>query len=273
MFFRHSLSTFISLLICWCFITLDQPVAKCQPADSLGFLNIQTDSLHVEIFLNNKTLGFTPLPILALPAGKYQITASHPNPYIWGNLDWRDSILVVAHDTLIVRPKFKTILTIRTNPFDAAIYLDNELIGHTPLSFPIDLSPDKQLVIKKEGFHDQLVRLSDLKNNSIQIDLIRNQYNWELSQTKYRHQKLIKKYYRSISYSLWGLSIVTGLSTVYFKDQADDYYQKYLVAGSMQQMNRYYSATRRYDRYTYISLAALQACFGLSFYFLMKSLD
>lgn len=248
-------------------------MAECQPADSIGFLKIQSDSLRVEIFLNNKTLGFTPLPILALPAGKYQITSSHPNPYIWGNLDWRDSILVVAYDTLIVRPKFKSIITIRTNPFDAEIYLDDDLIGHSPLSIPIDLASDKLLVIKKEGFHDQLVRLSDLKNNSVQIDLIRNQFNWELTQAKYRQQKLLKKYYRSISYSLWGLSIITGLSTVYFKDRADDYYQQYLIAGSMQQMNKYYRDTRRYDRYTYISLAALQACFGLSFYFLMKSLD
>ncbi len=273
MFFRHSLSTSIPSLICCCLIALIQPSGQCQTADRVGFLKIDTDSLHVEIRLNDQSLGYTPLPILAIPAGKYQITASHPNPYVWGNSDWQDSIFVVAHDTLTLRPTFKSIFTIRTNPFDAAVYLNGKLLGYTPLTIPLNSTSNQVLTIKKEGFQDQWIRLSELTNNYLQIDLLRNQSNWEIAQTKYRQQRLLKKYYRSISYSLWGLSILTGFSTVYFKDRADDYYQRYLIAGSLQQMNRYYHDAQRFDRYTYISLAALQACFGLSFYFLLKSLD
>ncbi len=269
MFFRHLMC---ALIVC-CVLTLSLPDAQGQQTDSLGFLKIETDSLRVHILLNQKSLGYTPLPVIAIPAGKYQITACHPNPYVWGNLDWQDSILVVANDTLTIRPHFKSIVTIRTVPFDAGVYLNGELLGYTPLAIPLNSTSNQLLSIKKDGFQEQLIRLSELKDHSLLLHLVRNQTNWELAQASYRHQRLMKKYYRTISYGLWGLSIITGLSTVYFKDRADDYYQQYLVSGSLQLMNRNYNNARRYDRYTYISLAALQACFGLSFYFLLKSLD
>ena len=57
-----------------------------------------------------------------------------------------------------------------------------------------------------------------------------------------------------------------------WKDQADEKYQQYLVAGSLSEMNKYYNEAKKYDRYTYISAGVLQGFFALSFYFLMKSL-
>ena len=246
--------------------------AFCQIMESNGYLKIDSDSSRIEIRLDDRSLGYTPLPVISLSSGDHVVAALNPNPFIWGNLDWQDSIKITSNDTVIVRPEFKTIFYIQTNPFDAEVFLNNKLTGNTPLTISINPKHKEQLLFKKTGFKDYLVNLNQVKNNYLNINLIQNQVQLNLDEFEHQQLSRSKNHYRLATYSLWGLSILTGLTTVYLKDQADNRYQQYLVAGSLTDMNKYYNDAKRFDRYTYISLGALQGCFLLSFYFLMKSL-
>lgn len=245
----------------------------CQTAETVGYLKITTDSIGIEVRLNDQLLGFTPLPIIALRPGSYQLAARHPAPYVWGNFDWQDSVTIVAPDTLTVQPNFKTLFAVRTNPFNAAVFLNNDYLGETPLAFPLNAHRDYLLRLKKDGFQDYVIDLKNVRANFLSVDLIENHSRLKLNELVAQQHRQTKHRYRALTYSFWGLSILTGLTTVYLKDQADEKYRQYLVAGSLKQMNRYYNDSKRYDRYTYISLSVLQGCFVLSFYFLMKSLD
>ncbi len=245
----------------------------CQTDEGLGYLKVATDSTGIEIRLNDKLLGRTPLPIIGLTSGKYQLMARHPNPYVWGNFDWQDSVAIAPPDTIIVHPCFKKLFTVRTNPFDASVFLNNEYRGNTPLAIPLNSYQNFQLLLKKDGFQDYSIDLNPLSSNFLTVNLIKNHAQLKVNELTQQQHRRSKHRYRALTYSFWGLSILTGLSTVYLKDQADEKYQQYLVAGSLKDMNKYYNDARRYDRYTYVSLGVLQGCFVLSFYFLMKSLD
>ncbi len=253
------------------YLTLFVSPVFCQTAESPGYLKVATDSIGIEIRLNDKLLGHTPLPIICLPSGKYEIVARHPNPYIWGNFDWQDSILIVPLDTITIRPLFKKLFTVRTTPYDASVFLNNDSLGSTPFAFPINSHKNYQLLLKKNGYQDYTIDLNQVSSNFLTVDLVKNPSQLKLNELA--QQRRSKHRYRALTYSFWGLSILTGLSTVYLKDQADAKYQQYLEAGSLKKMNQYYKDSKKYDRYTYISLAALQGCFVLSSYFLIKSLD
>ncbi len=271
MFFSNLQRNFISSLLFYSLLIISP--ALCQTGELAGYLKIDSDSSKIEIRLDDKTLGYTPLPIISLPPGDHQVAALNPNPFIWGNLDWQESIKIIPGDTLIIRPDFKTLFYIQTNPFDAEVFLNSKLLGNTPLTVSINSKKNEQLLLKKDGFRDYLVNLNQVKNNYLNINLIQNHTQLKLNEIEHYQLSRSKNHYRAATYSLWALSILTGLSTVYLKDQADNKYQEYLVAGSLSEMNKYYNDAKRFDRYTYISLGALQGCFLLSFYFLMKSLE
>jgi len=104
----------------------------------------------------------------------------------------------------------------------------------------------------------------------LQIPLVKNNQSFDFKQVEENEQKR-QSHYRKLTYGMWGLSVLTGLATVYFKDQADEKYRQYLVAGSLRDMNKLFNDSRRFDQYSNISLGAVQRCFMLSFYFLIKS--
>jgi len=269
-FQRRTVFTLLFLVLCLSPIL--HPVFG-QTYDSFGYLKIQTDSSKIEIKINNKSIGFTPLPVIALIPGDYTVSAIHPNPYQWGNLDWQDSIHVIANDTILIQPEFRTLFSVRTNPFGAQVFLNNEFQGNTPLSILLNSHKNYQLLVKKDGFKNYSIDLKQINNNFLNADLVQNKDQLDLNEfVQHKHRKA-KHRYRAITYSLWGLSVLTGLSTVYLKDQADDKYKQYLIAGSLNDMNKYYNEVKKYDRYTYISVGVLQGFFVLSFYFLMKSID
>lgn len=263
----------INIIIILSFLFTNVIPAFSQHDEEFGYLKVEFDSAGIEVQLNNKILGCTPLPIISLHPGNYKISVLHPNPYLWGNLDWQDQIIVIPHDTIVVRPKFQNILNIRTEPFDAEVFLNNEFQGMSPLTILLDTKDNGQLLLKKEGYQDYLIDLQRVKNNFLNVKLIVDQHKINLNTLEKEIQRKANGRYRTLTYGFWGLSILTGLTTVYLKDQADEKYRQYLEAGSLNEMNKYYNDSKRYDRYTYVSLGILQGCFVLSFYFLMRAVD
>ena len=270
MFLQHAHAKMV--LVFAVAIAVTTPLFSQAPQKS-GYLKIESDSAGIEIYLDHKLMGYTPLSIIALAPGEYLISAYHPKRFVWGNMDWQDRIKIAPDDTSIVTPEFQTALNIRTQPFDAAVFINNEFQGNTPLLLAIPPSNGNTLVLRKDGYRDFFVDLNEVKSASLNIKLIDDSESNGFKITNETYRKKLKQHYRKIAYSLWGLSILSGLSTIYLKDQADEKYRRYLSAGSLADMNTYYRDSKRFDQYSYGSFGVLQGCFLLSFYFLMKSLN
>jgi hypothetical protein len=256
----------ILILILFC------PLPNLLHSQDFGYLKIITDSTGIEILVDAKLVGMTPLPAIALQPGERQVAALHPQRFLWGNLDWLQTIQISFGDTAILKPTFKILFSIQSQPFDAEVYFNDELQGTTPLTIACESKESCSVILKKEGYKDHVIDLSRVQTDHLQVSLIKNNKLVDFRQTE-KEIRLKQSRYRKITYGLWGLSVLTGLTTVYLKDQADEKYQQYLVSGSLQDMNKFFNDAKRYDRYSNISLGAVRGCFVLSFYFLIKSVN
>ncbi|MCU0644967.1 MAG: PEGA domain-containing protein [bacterium] len=252
------------------FLILFNPIPNLLHSQDFGYVKIETDSAGIEILIDGKLIGMTPLPFIALQPGIHQIAALHPQRFLWGNLDWLQTVQIAAGDSIILKPSFKILFSLQSKPFGAEIYINGEFQGTTPLTIAIESKDSSSVILKKEGYNDQFLNLNQFQTNHLQIPLVRNNQLFDFKQVEENEQKK-QSHYRKLTYGMWGLSVLTGLATVYFKDQADEKYRQYLVASSLRDMNKLFNDSRRFDQYSNISLGAVQGCFVLSFYFLIKS--
>jgi len=244
-----------------------------QPAEHYGFLKIKSDSANLEIFIDNKLAGKTPLQALKLKPGKYVLSVNNPLRYLWGHFDYEKEIEIFPFDTLVVSPDFSSGFSIRTKPYGAEIYINNQLAGKSPLTLFDQELFHSDMLIKKEGFKDLHVDFNQFQMGYLNIVLEKDDEIFNINKLKEKHRQTIKSRYRKATYTLWAASILTGMASFYLKSQADENYQKYLSSGSLNKMNSYYDSAIRYDNYTNISLAAFQGCIILSLYFFIKSID
>ena len=242
-----------------------------QEKSSPGYLKIVCDVNNVQVLINGKTIGTTPLEIISLPPGKYLVTALNPHRMIWGNADWQQEITIIPSDTVHIQPHFLCLINIRTKPHGADLYLNDEYLGKTPLWIKKPASPGNKLCLKKEGYKDFWIDFDKYQQNHFNIKLEKDEEIYNLQKyLEIQHQKY-KSRYRKVTYGLWAVSVISGLTSIYFKQQANENYEKYLTTGSLSKMNQYYDNSVRYDNYTNICLGIFQGSFLLSFYFFMKS--
>lgn len=235
-----------------------------------GFLKINTDQKNITFFVDSEIVELPLTNIIDLQPGTHDIIFFHPKRFTWGNCDFQTRITILPADTVTITPVFQSILNIRSSPQNAEVYFNKELIAKTPFSIINTESPFTEIILKKEGFQDYKIALDQLQNNFINIQLNEEKKIYNLPKIKFKN---LKSRNRKISYSFFGLSLITGFSSVYFKNQADQNYNKYLTNGSLKNMNNYFQKSKKYDRYTNAALGVLQGCFLLSFYFLMKSFE
>lgn len=243
-----------------------------QTADSLGYLKIESDLPNLQIHIDGEPVTYAKIPFFSLTPGKYEITILHPNRYFWGNYDWRENINIASNDTLTLNPVFRYALNIRTTPFGARVFIDDEPKGKTPLTVFLEMGSSYEILIKKQGYYDYTIQSHLIKENYLRINLLKKDNADSEQMSSFDITRSKKARYRKYAYGFWVASLVSGFTTVYLKNEAEDWYDRYLTAGSMSRMNDYYQKSLDYDKYTLISLGALQGCFGLSFYFLIKSL-
>ncbi len=238
----------------------------------LSYLKVTTDSAGILILCDGKMLGATPLPVISLLAGEHQIVALNPKRFAWGNPDWSRQLNFPPAETLIVAPRFLRQVFIQTEPYGAEVYANEAWQGTTPLILLLDDTTAYQIMVKKNGYETQFLQFDPSRTNTLKLQLTKRSF--DAAQTRFKSVKQTAQIrQRRLTYGLWGLSILAGLATVYFKDQADEKYQRYLQAGSLKDMNRYFNDAKRFDCYSNISLGSVQGCFVLSFYFLIKSVD
>jgi len=235
-----------------------------------GFLKIDTYQKNITFFVDSEIVELPLTNIIDLQPGIHKIIFLHPKRFTWGNCDFQTQVTISPADTVTITPVFQSILNIRSSPHNAEVYLNKELIGKTPFSIMNPKSPFTEIILKKEGFQNYKITSYQLLNNFTNVHLNEEEKNYNLHKLEFKN---LKSHYRKLSYSLFGLSLISGFSSIYFKDKADQNYNKYLTNGSLDNMNNYFQKSKKYDRYTNAALGILQGCFLLSFYFLMKSFE
>ena len=116
---------------------------------SKGALKIMTEPEDVEIFLDYKSMGFSPKKLAELAVGSYYLKLVKK-----GFVDYTQIVTIKEHETTIVTAKMipMSFLSITTNPPDCQVTVDDSLIGKSPLTLYKIKPGFHKIKVGKKGF-------------------------------------------------------------------------------------------------------------------------
>jgi hypothetical protein len=232
-------------------------------------LDCSCDDLLVT--LDGDSVGVTPLQELSIKAGQHLLVVQGPFQLRWHTQNWQQSIHAVGGQHYRFKVSFPKMYIINTIPFGADVFANGKKLGVTPLT--VFASPDSLVTIQvsKTNFKTKTLQLGENEEGEVRIYLEymdgwleqRNRKNLE-------HQKNLRWKRRGL-YSSIAFSALAGLSTIYFRDRANEEYATYIRAGSPADMQHYYDRTKYYDKVAGISYTLFQIGFVFSGYFFLVS--
>ena len=237
-----------------------------------GYLKINTPYKNLLVSLNDSLIGSSDV-VLEAPAGNFHLTITNPDRGYWLFDDFTQVISIAEQETIAVAPVFRRMIAIRTKPYAADVYLDHRFIGSTPQFLMLADTTQGTISLQKEGYHPQLVRLSDIYTESMYVQLepileMRQAYiqSITLAQRSLQRQK-------RFVYAFTAMAIVSGITSAYFHHQSDLTFRDYRRTGDLNKMDRLYDKSITYERVSKVSLGMFQISFALSAYQLIDILQ
>ena len=180
-----------------------------------GAYKISSYPSGAAIYINGTHVGVTPKTLQNLSAGEHVLKIEKE-----GYALIKGKIIIETGKTKSYNGKLKPAynLIVNTTPSGAEVYVDNTLIGSTPVKYPIEKRKKVMVVIKKAGYKTWQKNISMDKDQYFKMNL---QPGSGLAATEY------KKSEKGGSSTLWwilGGAAVVGGGAAYFLTQspADD---------------------------------------------------
>ncbi len=165
------------------------------------------------VYIDGKHVGVTPKTVQNLPAGEHVLKVEKE-----GYAVIKGKIIIEAGKTKSYNAKLKEAynLIVNTTPSEANVYVNNNLIGSTPVKYPIEKRKKVTIVVQKAGYKTWQQNISMDKDQYIKMNL---QPGSGLATTEY------KKSEEGGSSAIWwilGGAAVVGGGAAYFLTQSSD---------------------------------------------------
>ncbi len=265
------LSMFLFLILSIIFTDFIFPLEKV-PVDTCGtgILTILNADSTMNLFLDEQLLENNSDHKKHLPPGKHVIQLTPPDRSVWRVGDWKKEFEITSGESLAITiPEIKY-LYINSIPFDATVFLNDSLTGKTPLFITWTNPKNDILRIQMDGYKDYLIPSHDLKTDYLNIRLETDKAVNEIHLQKVLHFKNKRTQKKLLTYSMLGLTLISGVTTIYLRQEADQRYDRYLAAGLPADMNKLFEETKDYDRYAAIAYGTFQLSFISALYLLFK---
>ena len=244
---------------------------KLQPSglSETGFIKITTLHSGVAVRIDEKFVGLTPLEIQEVAAGEHSIEASHPDQHQWLQRDFNAVVDVVPGDTALVVVLFEQNYSINSTPYGATVTDDGKVVGQTPLYIQVKEMTSRPIVLSQHGFLDSTIVLGINSDRFFNIKLKREQaHGLVLPSSAFKVKK--KRRPRTPFLATLGLSLVAGSLALFFRNKADNRYNRYLKTGEPRALSNLYSDAKRFDKFAAASFGVFQASLGASFVLFLK---
>lgn len=261
----------------FCFICISQLGKNALPAiepDSLintgyGILNVTSTTCSINVYLNSKYIGVTPIRSLRVPAGLHQLSTSDASSAVWRNSLPARTFQIAVGESLQIEPIPDSQYYINSQPFDAQVIYNGQYIGRTPLFFTFSDTNNGLLILRKQGYLDYVIRPGKNAIRFFDIKLVENKQPEEdkIQISGYLQNRQKRK--KLLAWSMVGVTIVSGLTSIYFHREADRRYERYLAIGHPDDMNRLYDQTQHYDNLAAASYGVFQISFITALYLLL----
>lgn len=213
-------------------------------------ITIRTAPDGLTIRIDSVTIGQSPILNFSLAPGIHRIEAITPQDGLWnaGNI-LQNIFLKSGQDTTILL-RLPQPVTINSVPFHAKVRAGDQFVGFTPLEVDFNRWGKIPLTLEKEGYESQTVTLQQPRPLLLVLAPISG--DEQKPQSLWDRQLFRKKTKRKVL--LISGALVTHWLAFYLKNKADDNYDKYRQSTHPDRIQHYWDQTRKYDRYSDISL-------------------
>ena len=236
-----------------------------------AFLMVNSRPTGLQVLLDGKHIGITPITSLAIKPGSHVLILRRSRFFSWRLPDWQTEFKADAGDTVRIFKAFNYTYLIQSMPFGAAVYRGAELLGETPLMVELEDTVAVELTVTKEGYQPARVLCIPGGKQYFNI-LLEPQEDYFAAREKLEKSLVQKRErYRRIAIISGGVSLAAGLAAILLKKKADRLFGQYQQTAYPPEMNRLFSQTKKYDRYSGVAFGLFQLGFGISFYSFLKS--
>ena len=221
-------------------------------------LTVYSTPEKVQVRLDSVIIGSTPLINFFISEGDHRLELLSPYDGLWNTSNIVQNFTIKSgHDTTL-HVRFQKKVKINSIPYHARLMQNNILLGKTPLSISFVENRGKEFSLEKKGYKSFRFVLEKPQSQLFTLEPIgadilhgeQNSFTYSLFHTRLKSKFLL----------LTG-TVITHWFAFYFKNVADDNFEKYERTGNQYLMSKYWDKTQRYDRYSDISL-------GVSYIFL-----
>lgn len=213
-------------------------------------LSVQTDIEDASLFIDD---------IFISEGNNFQVELElgfHSIRMVEGFRNWNakiiaDTIIVNDCDEIYLDFKFRSEKLLDTNPQDVYVFEDDSLIGFTP-------------VWLEAGFKELKLEKPDYLSVSITPQEISSGEKPEL--LFIGEPKSVNFYGSTLFKVLIGTALAFGATTAYFKLQADQQFDEYIITGNPELLDQ----VNHYDVVSGVTFVALQINFGLIIYLFLS---
>jgi len=219
------------------------------PQDCKAHLSIQSDIENIIVFVDDTLAGKGTTVNVRLDLGSHKILTAE-NTIRWDARSFIDILNVNSCEDLNLNYKFNLEVLLYTQPQDVRVFSNDTLLGYTPLYIPRGL---KNIMLEKPGYETTTVDYSDFEKNQP----VRLNFTGEIDEVNFFDQTLFKV--------LVGSMLALGAATAYFKLEADNKFDEYLITGDQDLL----AQTERLDSISAGTFVGLQINFGLIIFFFL----
>ena len=230
-----------------------------------GSLSILSTPDSAQVTIDSARAGVTPLLIDSLKPGRHVLRLSGGNPDNWLEYPVIDTVVVSGGELKTLKYVIETRYALSSMPSGAAVFIGESPAGITPTILKIPPTGGEAISIRLKGFETAGVDLAGASRGALMVRLHRI---WSpdsaggvsgVSMMPVRGSPL-RLYASALG------AIIAGAAAAYFKIQADNQNDLYLLTGDPAA----WSKVRKYDTISALSLTAAQIGIGLLAFFLLS---
>lgn len=226
-----------------------------------GSVSVFSDPPGAEVMVGDSLVGRTPLIARDMAAGLHEIRIAAPSFRDWSAMIRKESLNLQAGESLSVSYDLGSVIRVITDPAGVEVLHAGRFLGTTPLVHHSERELTDQIVLRKEGYHQQVLPPSSLRGiitlKAADAGLKDSEMAVEWSEENGRQH--LGEYI-----SAAGI-VVSGVAAAYFKHQANKHFEAYRLTGNPADLDE----TKKLDAYSAVFLVLTQISVGMLTYLLL----
>lgn len=231
-----------------------------------GSISVSSDPVGCWVRVDSILVGKTPLNNFALAAGSHVIQVYPPNNGVWNLQERVLEVSVISNQDTPLKVVFSSPVFINSIPYGAQLFNNETPLGFAPLYLSFEENKGKRFRLEKEGYKPFAFTLTS--NESIIAELEKAS-NFKDEKERARLLGFIPKRNLKSKFTLLAISIATNWASFYFKNVADNNFERYQQTADPRLMDHYWKQTQKYDRFSEIALGVSVASLAGLIYFVI----